>query len=121
MKKLLLMIAAGLFTASLSFSQVCTTYVAGPWVNFNNLGGAPCSPTPPATTEITGFEIEGGEAYTMSNIKTGGQYKFSACNSAAGPGTGGQAWSVRYTIIAPSGAIDARQQLRIDVDCNRNR
>lgn len=101
------MIAAGLFTASLSFGQVCTTYVDGPWINFNNLGGAPCSLTPPATTEITGFEIWGGEAYLMDNVKAGGQYKFSVCNSLAGPGTGGQQWDVRFTIVAPSGAVDA--------------
>ena len=107
MKKLLLLIAAGLFTASLSFGQVCTTYVDGPWINFNNLGGAPCTPTPPATTEITGFEVCGGEAYLMDNVKTGGQYRFSVCNSAAGAGTGGQAWSVRFTIVAPSGAVNA--------------
>lgn len=107
MKKLLLMMAAGLFTASLSFGQACLTYVDGPWINFNQLGGAPCSESPPETVEITGFEVWGGEAYLMDGVKTGGQYTFSACNSAAGAGMGGQAWDLHFTVIAPSGAVDA--------------
>ncbi len=43
----------------------------------------------------------------MSNVKAGGSYIFSACNSIAGPNTGGQVWDIDFTIVAPSGAVDA--------------
>jgi hypothetical protein len=42
------------------------------------------------------------EAYAMENVALGGMYTFSACN-----GVGGTAWPLYFTIIAPSGAVDA--------------
>ena len=79
------------------------------WTDFNNqFGGAPCDDGSGCPfNEITAFEIFAAEAYAMDNIIQGGTYTFSACNGAGGDGTGGQAWDIDYTIIAPSGAVDA--------------
>jgi hypothetical protein len=66
-------------------------------------GGAPCddgSGCP--VNEINDFEIWADEAYQMNNVRADGTYTFSACN-----GTGGTAWPIMFTIVAPSGAIDA--------------
>ncbi|MDQ3100540.1 MAG: T9SS type A sorting domain-containing protein, partial [Bacteroidota bacterium] len=72
--------------------------------DFNTtFGGAPCDDgTGCPFNEIIDFEIFASEAYAMDNIVLGGTYIFSACN-----GTGGTAWPIDYTIIAPSGAVDA--------------
>ena len=108
MKKILfLMAGAFLYTATANSQVACEDFNDGPYTNFNSLGGAPCSDTPPVTTEITAFEIWKSEAYLMSNVKAGGSYIFSACNSIAGPNTGGQVWDIDFTIVAPSGAVDA--------------
>lgn len=108
MKKILFSLAGVVFAAAFSYGQACEDFNDGPYTNFNSsFGGAPCSETPPVTNEITGFEVWKSEAYLMGNIKAGGQYTFSACNSVAGPNTGGQAWVLDFTIVAPSGAVDA--------------
>jgi hypothetical protein len=74
------------------------------WTDFNGLfGGAPCNDGDGCPfNEITAFEVWQSEAYAMDNIQEGGVYTFSHCN---GPGAG--SWVPEYTIIAPSGAIDA--------------
>ncbi len=79
------------------------------WVDFNTtFGGAPCDPgTGCPFNELTAFEIWASEAYFVDDVAMGGTYVFSACNSAAGVGMGGQAWSLEFTIIAPSGNVDA--------------
>jgi hypothetical protein len=106
MKKMLFSAAAMLFTLSLAYGQ-CTTWsdpspTTG-YTNFNtSFGGAPCTASPPTTFEITGFEIWASEAYSMANIKAGGSYTFSACN---GPGAG--AWNPVFTIINPTGVVEA--------------
>ncbi len=102
MKKIFLFCAAVAFSASSAFSQACEDFNDGPYINFNNLGGAPCSETPPATVEITTFEIWKSEAYLLSGVQAGASYTFSACN-----GVGGTAWDIDFTIVAPSGAVDA--------------
>lgn len=86
----------------------CTTWVnpsaTGGWSDFNTaFGGAPCDDgTGCPINEITDFEIWADEAYAMDNVNQGGTYTFSACN-----GTGGTAWPLELTVVAPSGAVDA--------------
>jgi len=74
------------------------------WTDFTTIfGGAPCNDGDGCPfNEITAFEVWQSEAYAMENIQEGGVYTFSHCN---GPGAG--SWVPEYTIIAPSGAIDA--------------
>jgi hypothetical protein len=74
------------------------------YVDFNNeFGGAPCDDGSGCPfNEIQGFEVWGSEAYTVDNFIAGGTYTFSMCN---GPGAG--SWVPDFTIIAPSGTIDA--------------
>lgn len=95
--------------AGLNAQAQCTTWVApsptSGWVDFNSqFGGAPtpdgngnCTPN-----EIQAFEVFADEAYAMDNIVAGTTYTWSACN-----GTGGAAWPLYFTIIAPSSAVDA--------------
>ena len=101
---------AGTLTLAASNVQAqCTTWVnpnaTSGWVDFNSqFGGAP---VPDAgdicpVNEISAFEVFADEAYAMDNIQQGVTYTWSACN-----GTGGSAWPLYFTIIAPSGAVDA--------------
>ena len=106
--------AAGILVGTTLGAQAqCTDWInptsTGGWTDFNTeFGGAPCDDgTGCPFNEITAFEIFADEAYAMSNIAEGGSYTFSACNGAGGNGTGGTAWDIEFTIIAPSGAIDA--------------
>lgn len=86
----------------------CTTWVnpspTGGWSDFNTtFGGAPCDDGSGCPfNEIQDFEIWADEAYAMNDVAMGGTYTFSACNS-----TGGTAWDIEFTIVAPSGAVDA--------------
>lgn len=106
MKKITLLFF-GLTTLLLS-NQVdaqCTTFSGGgPYTNFNTaFGGAPCDDgTGCPFNEITSFEAWADESYLLNNVVIGHTYTFSLCN---GPGAG--SWPVSFTIIAPSGAIDA--------------
>lgn len=94
-----LLFTAGLFFAVTTINAQCTDWVdptpeAG-WTNFL---------TPPCTGEFdedTEIELWKSEAYATTLVE-GGTYSFSHCN---GPGAG--SWVPDYTIIAPSGAIDA--------------
>ncbi|MEZ5001804.1 MAG: fibronectin type III domain-containing protein [Chitinophagales bacterium] len=74
------------------------------WVDFNTIyGGAPCDDGGGCPfNEIDAFEVWASEAYNVENFIAGGEYTFSMCN---GPGAG--SWVPEFTIIAPSGAIDA--------------
>src|SRR5690606_13093418 len=74
------------------------------WTNFNSqFGGAPCDDGSGCPfNEITDFEVLAAEAYSVAGFIAGGDYTFSICN---GPGAG--SWIPDFTIIAPSGAIDA--------------
>ncbi len=100
-------VGAALSLSSGSYAQ-CTTFAAGVpatgWNDFTNFfNGAPCDPgTGCPLNEITDFEIWADEAYAMTNIQQGGEYTFSACN-----GVGGTAWPVSFTVVSPSGTIDA--------------
>lgn len=90
-----------------AFAQ-CSTWVnpspTTGWPDFNiEFGGAPCDDgTGCPFNEISDFEVFADEAYAMAGIQLGGSYTFSACN-----GVGGTAWPLSFTIIAPSGAVDA--------------
>lgn len=72
--------------------------------NFNeDFGGAPCDDgTGCVFNEITGFQVYAAEAYRADNFVQGGEYVFSICN---GPDAG--SWVPEFTVIAPSGAVDA--------------
>lgn len=86
------------------YSQ-CTDFAAGqPFNNLNTaFGGAPCDDgTGCAFLEFTGFEVFASESYFVDGFVEGGEYAFSICN---GPSAG--SWIPDFTIIAPSGAVDA--------------
>ena len=74
------------------------------WTNFNTeFGGAPCDNGSGCPfNEIQDFEVFASEAYSVNGFIEGGEYTFSICN---GPGAG--SWVPEFTIIAPSGAVDA--------------
>ncbi len=106
---LLKSIAAGVLAASALGAQAqCTTWISPAnttgWTDFTTeFGGAPCDDgTGCPFNEITAFEVFADEAYAMNDVQQGGTYTFSACN-----GVGGTAWDLEFTIIAPSGAVDA--------------
>ena len=105
MKKItFLFLFIGILFSPKVFSQ-CTDFSGGgPWTDFNGtFGGAPCDAGSGCPfNEINAFEIWADESYLMDGIVAGSTYTFSACN-----GTGGTAWNISYTVIAPSGAVDA--------------
>ncbi len=74
------------------------------WVNPNPTGGwtdfdpVPCNGE---FQEINGFEVWQSEAYQFDGCMAGGNYTFSHCNGSSG------SWIPEYTVIAPSGAVDA--------------
>jgi Secretion system C-terminal sorting domain len=74
------------------------------WPDFNSqFGGAPCNDGMGCPfNEIDDFGVTAAEAYAVNNFKAGGTYSFSICN-----GVGAGTWVPDFTIIAPSGAIDA--------------
>lgn len=68
-----------------------------------DLGVAPCDDgTGCPFNETTDFEVWASEAYSVTDFIAGGTYSFSMCN-----GLGAGNWVPEFTIIAPSGAIDA--------------
>jgi hypothetical protein len=101
MRKITLAIALLL---GIGVSAQCTTWVnpnpESGWIDFNNMfGGAPAVG---ATNEITEFQVWQSEAYLVENFVQGVEYTFSMCN-----GSGAGSWVPDFTIIAPSGTIDA--------------
>ena len=84
--------------------EECTDFASGPWGDFTNyFEGAPVDDGEGCPfNEIQDFEVWMSEAYVMENVVEGTSYTFSHCN---GPGAG--SWIPEYTIIAPSGNIDA--------------
>lgn len=100
MRKNLLFAAVFTFAAFSAFSQ-CTDWEApSPTTGWTDFGEFPCDE---GTAEITDFEIWQSEAYSFANGVEGSSYTFSHCNGAVPSET----WIPEYTIIAPSGAIDA--------------
>lgn len=104
----LLFSGALLFSTETYSQDSCVTWVAPSaitgWVDFNtDFGGAPCDDGSGCPfNEITGFEVFASEAYTVNGFIAGAEYAFSMCN---GPGAG--TWVPDFTIIAPSGTVDA--------------
>lgn len=95
-----LLLTGFLSVATLVGYSQCTEWVdPTPELGWTNFGSAPCSGE---FNEIDGFEIAAAEAYEINGILEGGNYTFSACD---GPSAG--SWEIDYTIIAPSGAVDA--------------
>ncbi len=92
----ILLIAGALVFGAFSANAQCTDFTAGPYGDFNP---APCNGE---SEEITAFEVYAAENYAMEGIIAGGEYAFSICN---GPGAG--TWVADFTIVAPSGAVDA--------------
>lgn len=79
------------------------------WTDFNNpllfaAPGAPCDADGMGCpfNEITAFEVFASEAYSIVDFAQGGQYSFSICN-----GDGAGSWVPEFTIISPSGVVDA--------------
>ena len=74
------------------------------WTDFNSdFGGAPCADSTGCPFyEINLFEVWASEAYSIDNFIEGGMYAFSMCN-----GAGAGSWVPEFTIISPSGIIDA--------------
>lgn len=97
-----------LFLSNSTLQAQCETWVNPTpetgWTDFNGLfGGAPCDDgTGCAFNEIDAFEVFASEAYSIDGFQAGGEYAFSMCN-----GAGAGSWVPEFTIIAPSGAIDA--------------
>lgn len=92
---------AGLISMiSISVSAQCEDWVnpspSSGWTDFDPM---PCNGE---SQEITAFEVYQSEAYMLEGALVGGNYTFSVCN-----GTGAGAWVPEFTIIAPSGAVDA--------------
>ncbi len=101
-----LVCALGLVSQQLSAQCLTWSAPAPPstYIDFNSLfSGAPCDAGAGCPfNEITSFEVYASEAYSCNNFQAGGMYAFSICN---GPGAG--SWVPEFTIIAPSGAVDA--------------
>lgn len=94
-----------LFTAMFSIIALGASAQCLDWVNpapdagWIDFGSAPCDGD---SMEIEAFEVVQSEAYAFANVVTGGNYTFSMCN---GPGAG--TWIPEFTIITPSGEVDA--------------
>jgi len=96
MRRLILSAAVAMMSY-VGMNAQCTAFDGGPYVN---LGAAPCAQSP--VTSITAFEAWASESYILTGCTAGVTYVFDICG-----GTGGTAWPAEFTIIAPSGAIDA--------------
>ncbi|MGB1204625.1 MAG: T9SS type A sorting domain-containing protein [Chitinophagales bacterium] len=71
------------------------------WEIINDIwGGAPQGTG--TMYETTEFQLFASEAFALDNVVANNIYTFGACN-----GVGGTAWDLNFTIIAPSGNIDA--------------
>lgn len=106
MKKItLLLFTLFAFTFSNQINAQCPVEgTEGPYDNFNsNFGGAPCDDGSGSPfNEIDTFEAWADESYVLDNVVTGYTYTFSLCN-----GAGAGSWVPSFTIVAPSGAVDA--------------
>jgi hypothetical protein len=98
MNKVLLTVGA-MFLVSLSgFSQCTDWLLPEPPATYPDFSTAPCT----GDSIVVENGIPSAIAFQIGDVMAGGTYSFSLCN---GPNTG--AWAVDFTIIAPSGTIDA--------------
>jgi len=108
MKLQVLLLSFFCLAMNLSAQQPCldwqSPFPTGGWQDFNSLyGGAPQMIDDVCPLyEINTFPIWSSEAYQVDGITAGIYYTFSNCN-----GLGAGSWIPDYTIIAPSGAVDA--------------
>ena len=99
MKKNLLFAGLAMLT-SIAVSAQCTDWVdPTPTDGYLSFGDVPCTGE---SREITSFEVYKSEAYILASIQIDDNFTFSMCN---GPGAG--TWVPEFTVIAPSGAVDA--------------
>jgi len=77
----------------------CLDFAAGPFTNF---GMAPCDDGTGCPINALPFEAFASEAYIVTDFVAGAGYAFNICG-----GAGAGAWVPDFTIIAPSGAVDA--------------
>ena len=95
-----LLLATAVCAFSVTANAQCTEWVSPePGAGWTDFDPAPCNGQ---SQEMDMFEAFASEAYQMEGITAGGNYTFSICN---GPGAG--SWVPDFTIIAPSGAVDA--------------
>ncbi len=91
---------------SLGTNAQCTDWInpspTTGFTNFSDFGGAPCDDGTGCTSVSLPFEIFAAEAYEVENFIAGGEYSLDVCE-----GAGAGSWEVEFTIIAPSGAVDA--------------
>ena len=66
-------------------------------VGYSIFGSVPCTGD---TLGTNSFEVWQSDAYEIENLEAGGTYEFYHCDGAG-------AWTPEYTVIAPSGTIDA--------------
>ncbi|PHI19001.1 hypothetical protein CEQ90_15300 [Lewinellaceae bacterium SD302] len=90
---------------TISLGDICQTWInptdTTGWTDFNStFNGAPCDDG--TINQIVDFEVWASEAYSVDNFIAGGTYSFNVCE---GPGAG--SWVPEFTVIAPSGAVDA--------------
>ncbi len=92
---------AGLATiVSVTVNAQCMDWVdPSPTEGYLSFGDVPCTGQ---SREITSFEVYKSEAYILASVQVGDNFTFSICN---GPGAG--TWVPEFTVVAPSGAVDA--------------
>lgn len=98
MNKAILTAGVLLFGAFASFSQCTDWLMPEPPAAYLDFDPAPCT----GDSVILENGVPSAIAFQLGNVMEGGEYAFSLCN---GPNAG--AWTVDFTIVAPSGAIDA--------------
>jgi len=99
MKKNLLFAGLAMLT-SVAVSAQCMDWVdPTPTDGYLSFGDVPCTGE---SREITNFEVYKSEAYILASVQIDDNFTFSMCN---GPGAG--TWVPEFTVIAPSGAVDA--------------
>jgi plastocyanin len=92
---------------SITESDTCSTFLGGPWVDFNTaFGGAPVATAEGECpfNEITDFQVWASEVYTVDNFLSGETYTFSMCGGDYG------AWMPEISIWDEDGNIVAFAQ-----------
>lgn len=75
------------------------------WTSPDSLSGYAIFPEAPCngdTLTETSFSVWQSDAYELGNLLEGGNYEFNICT-----GEGAGTWNPDFTVIAPSGAVDA--------------
>ncbi len=94
----------GVITVNAVASDTCTTFLGGPWTDFNStFGGAPSASAPGECplNEITAFEVWASESYTVDGFMNGEMYTFSMCGGSYG------AWAAELSVWDENGDVVA--------------